>query len=324
MGSIVYPTTLVNDTVANADDVQGNFDAVIAEVNGNLDDTNIAPGGIGTGSIADASITDPKIVDVDGAKIQAGTLPLSALGFPLAGGPGNLPVGAVIAWASTFEPAQFKLCNGQALDKATYALLYAVIADEFSTATWQGANPSDFKVPDLRQRIAVGLGSNGFVNDLGLNEGTDKDAVASGTPFHGHDWDMAAHTHAIGSHTHGVSAHQHNVPLRAFIPGQDVILANNPAGFVTQPTADASVAVGSGGPSIRAPYTHNHQIAATALQTAAYSGQFASHNTAVDGSTSTNSTSASNTGAMNAVATQTTDLESVPFLVLNYLIYTGV
>lgn len=371
MALISYPQNpgTITDTppsIASAADVMSNFNAITAQVNGNLDDTNIAAGGVGTSSLADGAVTDIKVTDIDGAKIQAGTLPLAALGFPLAGGPGNVPVGSVLPFAGNFAPAQFVMCDGQALDKVTYALLYATIGDKYSTPAWQGANPTDFKVPDLRQRIPVGMGDDplalpgyGFLNDLGLNEGVDQDAQATDWPGHQHNWTLPVHTHNIpphfhdtfagaGSlsvaattaavtadspsalsvgfgtkwrlsngaglhtatpvpantgpasagpaHTHGLNAHRHDV------------LVNT--GTVSPPTALA-------GPNPDTPATdHKHGVPAlSATGTASYNAASSDTGTSI---------SASTTVSMGAVATQQTAIETIPFLVLNYIIYTGV
>lgn len=56
MAEITYPTTLTNGTTPDADEVQGNFDAITAQVNGNLDEDNINPtANIPSGAIAFAA-----------------------------------------------------------------------------------------------------------------------------------------------------------------------------------------------------------------------------------------------------------------------------
>lgn len=80
MTLLTYSYTLSNGTTADADQVQTMFNEAKAILNGNIDNTNITPGGVGTVSLADAGVTYAKL----GANV---TSILTGLG-------GNVPGGA--------------------------------------------------------------------------------------------------------------------------------------------------------------------------------------------------------------------------------------
>lgn len=91
MAVIVLPSTLVNGTTGDADQVQGDFASILAQVNGNIDADNIADGGVITSKILDAAVTTPKIADgnVTSGKL-AGSIPFSKLA---AGADAKVPIG---------------------------------------------------------------------------------------------------------------------------------------------------------------------------------------------------------------------------------------
>lgn len=61
-----------------------------------------------------------------------------------------MDVGTIMMWAAETLPANFKECNGEALDKTAYAALYAVIGDVWGTVG------SNFNIPDMRGRFLRG------------------------------------------------------------------------------------------------------------------------------------------------------------------------
>lgn len=85
MAVIVYPNTFAPNTLASAAEVNANFNAITAQVNGNLEAANLATDAVTTVKIADANVTTAKIADanvtdakiapgIDAAKIGAGTV----------------------------------------------------------------------------------------------------------------------------------------------------------------------------------------------------------------------------------------------------------
>lgn len=74
MAVIVYPNTFAPNTLASAAEVNANFNAITAQVNGNLEAANLAADAVTTVKIADANVTTAKIADasVTDAKIAPG------------------------------------------------------------------------------------------------------------------------------------------------------------------------------------------------------------------------------------------------------------
>ena len=66
------------------------------------------------------------------------------------------PAGTIVAFGSTTVPAHFKLCDDSALSRTTFARLFAVIGTTYGT----GDGTTTFNVPDLRDRIPLGKGTN--------------------------------------------------------------------------------------------------------------------------------------------------------------------
>jgi len=67
----------------------------------------------------------------------------------------NMPVGATIPFAGGAIPAGWLLCDGQAVSRTTYATLFGVIGTTFGV----GDGSTTFNVPDMRQRVARGIGT---------------------------------------------------------------------------------------------------------------------------------------------------------------------
>ena len=74
------------------------------------------------------------------------------------------PAGTIISWSANTAPTGYLLCDGSAINRTTYASLYAVIGTTYGV----GNGSTTFNIPDLR-----GLFIRGF--------GTNSNGVASGT-----------------------------------------------------------------------------------------------------------------------------------------------
>ena len=84
-----------------------------------------------------------------------------------AGGFEILPSGSILPFGGTAAPtAAFLLCDGSDVSRTTYARLFAVIA----TAYGAGNGSSTFGLPDLRDRVPLGKGSNN--STLGAETGS--------------------------------------------------------------------------------------------------------------------------------------------------------
>lgn len=70
----------------------------------------------------------------------------------------EVPIGAILDFGSdVFTPAGFLNCDGSAVSRTTYSLLFAAIG----TAWGVGDGSTTFNIPDFRRRTAVGFGGSG-------------------------------------------------------------------------------------------------------------------------------------------------------------------
>ena len=69
-----------------------------------------------------------------------------------------LPVGSIQMYAGAESPNGYFLCQGQAVSKTTYNLLWNVIGNTFLNG--RTASSTDFYLPDLRQMYIKGAGEN--------------------------------------------------------------------------------------------------------------------------------------------------------------------
>ena len=115
------------------------------------------------GEIVDLANYQPKTLDtpLTIGGVQQTTVE-GALGA-LTGASEGVPVGTISAYGGSAVPSGYLLCNGSEVSKTTYANLYAVIGDNFGTAS----DNTKFKLPDLRGRATMGVASG---HALGASE----------------------------------------------------------------------------------------------------------------------------------------------------------
>ena len=68
-----------------------------------------------------------------------------------------MPSGAILPFAGASAPAGYLLCGGQAVNRTTFASLFAVIGTTYGA----GDGSTTFNVPDLRGRVPAGLDNMG-------------------------------------------------------------------------------------------------------------------------------------------------------------------
>lgn len=77
--------------------------------------------------------------------------------------------GDIVMWAGPGTiPTGFFECNGQAVSRTTYSLLFSVIGTTYGA----GDGSTTFNVPDCRQRFIIGLAAAGTGSTLGGTGGT--------------------------------------------------------------------------------------------------------------------------------------------------------
>lgn len=73
-----------------------------------------------------------------------------------AGGYEVIPAGTIVAYGGATAPAGWLLCDASAVSRTTYARLFAIIGTAFGV----GDGTTTFNVPELRDRLTLGKGTN--------------------------------------------------------------------------------------------------------------------------------------------------------------------
>jgi microcystin-dependent protein len=94
------------------------------------------------------------------------------------GSGGYFSVGTIIPWTST-SLTGFLVCNGGEQARATYPQLAAILNDKYGTAS---DNTTNFKLPNLQQKVMVGQQGNGsFVIGGTGGANTDTPSITFGS-----------------------------------------------------------------------------------------------------------------------------------------------
>jgi microcystin-dependent protein len=108
---------------------------------------------------------------------------------PMTAVPNAVPAGAVMPFAGTAAPTGYLFCDGSAVLRSTYAILFTAIG-----TTWGvGDGTTTFNLPDYRGRMLTGVGTHGDVNAIAKNDGK---AIQYRRPAHSHDITDPGHRHA--------------------------------------------------------------------------------------------------------------------------------
>lgn len=119
--------------------------------------------------------------------------------------------------AAASIPAGWLLCDGSAVSRVTYSVLYAALGG--AASPWgQGDGSTSFNVPDLRGRTPIGAGTGPGLSARALGQkGGEENHVLSiaEMPAHTHGVNDPTHAHSLAQnpHVHGVSdpGHAHSV-----------------------------------------------------------------------------------------------------------------
>jgi microcystin-dependent protein len=165
-----------------------------------------------------------------------------------------VPPGVMVAYGGTAEPTGWLFANAQTVSRTTYAALFAIYGTTYNTG---GEAGTDFRMPDLRGRVLVGMDNLGGTTDAGRLSVTNTMGGSGGAqtvtltstemPAHTHVQDV--HTHIQNSHNHTQEQHAHRVSLFpiAIQTGSTSfdfqITAGNWAASGALPATDAQIAV---------------------------------------------------------------------------------
>jgi microcystin-dependent protein len=117
----------------------------------------------------------------------------------------SVPTGAVMAFASITPPAGWVNCDGSAINRTTFAALFAVIGTTYGA----GNGSTTFNVPDMRGRTAAGYdlaNSSGRLTGA-LTGGVSASAIGNTGGEQGHA--LTSGENATHSHTITDPSHQH-------------------------------------------------------------------------------------------------------------------
>lgn len=115
--------------------------------------------------------------------------------------------GSIKLWGSASPPANWALCNGQAVSRTAYATLFARIGTTYGS----GDGSTTFNLPNLTNRVAVGAGdkfaagsTGGYLDAALVSHTHTASSTFSGTPVSG------AHNHSVSD-----SGHSHYIAVRS-------------------------------------------------------------------------------------------------------------
>jgi len=135
----------------------------------------------------------------------------SAGGYPL------IPVGGLMPYAGATSPEGWLLCDGTAINRTTYANLFALIGTTYGS----GNGTTTFNVPDMRSRMPIGAGAGTGLTSraLAATGGAESVVIASGNlPTHAHS---IAHDHANVTSTEQSVDHTHSIDPPNTTSGND-------------------------------------------------------------------------------------------------------
>jgi microcystin-dependent protein len=129
-----------------------------------------------------------------------------------------MPIGSILAWPSSSLPGdKWKICDGQAVSRTTYATLFTRIGTTFGA----GDGSTTFALPDMQGRAPVGVNPQ----PLGAAFGELTSTIAES--------DLPAHAHAITTKkVDEVAFYDSSVArlevFQVFTSGTDTITTSNP------------------------------------------------------------------------------------------------
>jgi microcystin-dependent protein len=136
-------------------------------------------------------------------------------------------IGEIRAFAGTFAPSGWALCDGGSYDTTNYAALFSLISNTY------GGDENNFNVPDLRGRVAIdnGAGTSLTTRYLGNTGGTETVTLSQSN--------LPSHTHSVKVSTETTG--QVNAPSSSNLLGAPVGSAAGATAVAYLPGATAGI-----------------------------------------------------------------------------------
>jgi microcystin-dependent protein len=158
-----------------------------------------------------------------------------------------VPTGSLIMWPSVTIPTDWKLCNGDAISRTTFATLFSLLGTTFGA----GDGTTTFNLPNYKNRMPYGAD----VVAVGATGGSADAIVVSHTHTGTTDNQSVNHAHTFSGTTGGQSAdHTHNPVLQYTGSGGNFPNINGFSG---------STSVSSTTPTSGTSNDHNHTFSGT-------------------------------------------------------------
>lgn len=106
-----------------------------------------------------------------------------------------IPAGVIVAYGGPIAPAKWLLCDGSAVDRTTFAVLFGAIG----TTHGSGDGVSTFNLPDYRGRFLRGVdGTAGLDPDHGSRTAMRSGGNTGNAVGSVQDNQVSAHSHTVG------------------------------------------------------------------------------------------------------------------------------
>jgi microcystin-dependent protein len=201
------------NSVGSAQIINASIESVDIDT-GAVQGLNIASGTVETVNLANNSVTDSKVNSISAPKItgQITSVQIETVDTTQITG----MAGIVVAFGGTVAPPGWLLCDGSAVSRGTYSVLFGAIGVNFGV----GDGNTTFNLPDLRGR---------FIR--GVTAGTTRDPDASTrTPMNsgGNSGNAVGSVQGdnVGPHTHSITDPGHTHSLKPDLSNGVVAVQN--------------------------------------------------------------------------------------------------
>lgn len=217
-GEIWYNTTTGVSYVYYNDGNSGQWVEIVSSAVPALDSKADISGATFTGNISAPQITSTVSTGTSPLVISSTTAVTNLNADLLDGQHGSVysPTGAIMQFAGASVPTGWLFCQGQELQIISYQTLYNILTANGTVFPYGtntngsgGAGTTHFRLPNLQNKVPVGLGTEAEFNALGGSGGTKSTSLTSNhIPQHNHaiDHDHASfNTASGGTHKHWIS-----------------------------------------------------------------------------------------------------------------------